>query len=427
MHTKFKINIIPLKTDDSRVNLDNVKSTLTSAQQDRPYQFRSLERGPGAYLLVNKHADARFWICFLQLRFADIYAIYLVDSPRYKTVVLKGGNTKAKSQGRGQGQWLPNHILTSKIAEKHDNLIAAQRLLNKEKRPTGAIKATFFEEAPKKVLGLGPHSRAETYVPPAPRCHKCHGFHATSRCRATEATKCAKCGGDHEQKQCSSTGYKCLNCGGAHHTYYRDCPENKRHRAAHVSSITDGISYAAAVQKNNALLSTVQRPTTQNLTKTVADTVTASVTESVNTDFGEKLQSVLTDIFKKLMPTKTGVENAVKDAVNKHFKIKTKTPTQGRAPAPPPAQAAGTGAGARLSRQNKTKRGRSASPQKDRKKSKPSPKKSIVNSKVRHLSMVGTSVKNPVILPENFDTMLELLETVEERTASPPPGRRESR
>ena len=93
MHTKFKINIIPHKADDSRVNLDNVKAVMQDAQQTRPYSFRTLERGPGAYLLVNKHVDARFWLGLLQLRFADIYNIYLVDSPRYKTVVLKGANT----------------------------------------------------------------------------------------------------------------------------------------------------------------------------------------------------------------------------------------------------------------------------------------------------------------------------------------------
>ncbi|KAK3107645.1 hypothetical protein FSP39_019130 [Pinctada imbricata] len=272
MHTKFKINIIPRANNDTRASLENIQETMRKVD-GRPYNYRSLERGPGAYLLINELKDARFWLCFLQLRFSETFTIYLVDSPRYKAVVLKGANTKAK------GDWLPNHKLTEKLAEKHSNVVSAQRLLNKDKQPTGAVKVSFLGEVPTKILGLGNRTRSEIYVPPAPRCHKCHGFHRSYACKATEPVKCPKCGGDHDEAQCKNR-HSCVNCGGAHHAYYPQCPENKRHKAAHLTSLTEGISYATAVKKTAAISSTVQRPPTAQIVKTVSE----NVTDNVNAD-----------------------------------------------------------------------------------------------------------------------------------------------
>ena len=92
-----------------------------------------------------------------------------------------------------------------------------------QRRNTNTHIITFNQPTPPKEIKIGYlNVKVDLYIPNLIRCFKCQRFgHTKKFCRNTEI--CPKCGESHVEEQCSKS-LKCVNCGGEHSSFNKDCP-----------------------------------------------------------------------------------------------------------------------------------------------------------------------------------------------------------
>jgi hypothetical protein len=86
---------------------------------------------------------------------------------------------------------------------KGASLVAVDRLPNKKREPSTALKLTFAGACPLEVYlreeDLTIKYKTETYVKPPTRCYLCQGFgHMAKSCRGS--IRCGRCAGDHNTR-----------------------------------------------------------------------------------------------------------------------------------------------------------------------------------------------------------------------------------
>ena len=258
MHSKFKINILPVKD----ATLPSIRSMLEQdGIQPSKYQLKKLERGTGLYALVPELSVTRQILASLEARLAQTEGYYyLVDSPRLSTVVVKGVYLRSKEGEPISMSSIVESIANTLATTSTSGVVAASRLRNKRNEPTNALKVIFMGATPTKPGQLGLKGRKvtiEPFIPKPQKCRKCHGFHFTSKCKS-EQTKCPKCSGSHESSACTAVTRKCPNCGGSHSANWQGCPSYKTQKAANYVKATEGISYAAALTKVKVLADTIK-------------------------------------------------------------------------------------------------------------------------------------------------------------------------
>ena len=114
---------------------------------------------------------------------------------------------------------------------KHQQIITAVRMKNKEGTLTKTMLCTFIGKIPEKVdLGQWGKYTTKPYYPEPLRCFNCQRYgHHKSDCNAP--SKCAVCSGRHETDMCinkhksgEETFPKCPNCKQQHPAWSRRCP-----------------------------------------------------------------------------------------------------------------------------------------------------------------------------------------------------------
>ena len=114
---------------------------------------------------------------------------------------------------------------------KHSQIIAAERMKNKEGILTKTILCTFTGKVPEKVdLGLWGKFATKTYYPEPLRCFNCQKYgHHKATCNSPPI--CAVCSSRHATAECiakhksgQDTSPKCPNCKNNHPAWHRRCP-----------------------------------------------------------------------------------------------------------------------------------------------------------------------------------------------------------
>lgn len=134
---------------------------------------------------------------------------------------------------------------------ERQTVISAQRILNKYKNPTMALRITCSGTVLPETLQIRDsftYFAVEPYSPPPLQCYKCLGYgHRAFKCRGSQA--CGRCGGNHNPKYCASNQFKCINCGGNHTARFRGCPEYVKADKISMIQRRDNISWTKAVGK----------------------------------------------------------------------------------------------------------------------------------------------------------------------------------
>ncbi len=120
------------------------------------------------------------------------------------------------------------------------------------KEESMVLKVDFEgKQLPEKVLFGFIAYKVRVYNPPPLRCYRCQKpRHLSSGC--TAPVRCLLCAGNHSKEVCTSTTYKCANCGGPHIASHRECRYNIQAKA--IDSLTrDGMSYDAARRQTDLM------------------------------------------------------------------------------------------------------------------------------------------------------------------------------
>jgi hypothetical protein len=106
-------------------------------------------------------------------------------------------------------------------------------------------------QLPEKVLFGFISYKVRIYNPPPLRCYRCQRpRHLSSGC--TAPVRCLLCVGNHSKEVCTSTTYKCANCGGPHIASHRECQYNVQAKA--IDTLTrDGMSYDSVRRQTDLL------------------------------------------------------------------------------------------------------------------------------------------------------------------------------
>lgn len=160
---------------------------------------------------------------------------------------------KTKPWVRGVITGIPTDVNTDKSCVEGGKVIGAKRLQyvkNKERMDSLSVMLQFDEERMPERVKIGYVSYpVRPYVPPSLRCFKCQKYgHVSAVCRGKQ--RCARCGGDHEYGKCGEgVKAKCCNCGGEHSAGFGGCMAHKHAVKIQNVRITEGVTYAEAVQK----------------------------------------------------------------------------------------------------------------------------------------------------------------------------------
>ena len=114
---------------------------------------------------------------------------------------------------------------------KHNQIIGAERMKNKDGAPTKTMLCTFTGKIP-DIVDLGEWGKysTKTYYPEPLRCYNCQKYgHHKSACTAN--ARCAVCSGRHNTAVCIAkhkegieTFPRCPNCREQHPAWSRRCP-----------------------------------------------------------------------------------------------------------------------------------------------------------------------------------------------------------
>ena len=129
------------------------------------------------------------------------------------------------------------------------SLVRVDRLQNKHRQDSGAVKLTFAGGCPiiVSIAGEGTEIvyRTETYVHPPKRCFLCQGYgHISKSCK--NKVTCGRCAGGHNTRACTSDNIRCSNCGEKHVAAYTGCNEYVKATAIMVLVRTRRVNWGKA-------------------------------------------------------------------------------------------------------------------------------------------------------------------------------------
>ena len=256
----LKLNLKP-QGRDGKDPLQGTPTPAVAYQRSKADHMGSLKQG--SYLLF-KNVNLFVQACIFFLLEVPGVEVSATHQPRMCSLVLRGLNRKVKNLNRALGEALKT--LASKYptpksdSSPHPVALCVSALRDPKGNFTGSIRVDFLNRAPLREissLDLGPLGRAghvEPYIPRATQCGKCGKFHNSRKC-LTQSPACAKCGNtDHALDKCkaSSQDRICVNCGGAHSSFWEGCTFHKIHKHACTLRVMDSISYADALVKAKA-------------------------------------------------------------------------------------------------------------------------------------------------------------------------------
>ena len=138
----------------------------------------------------------------------------------------------------------------------NSNVIAAKRMLRRNREPTRMVRIEFSGVLPEYVVYAFQRYRVEKYNNEVQQCYNCQTYgHNAFQCLAKP--RCVVCAGKHSSRDCPNKGQgevkRCCNCGGAHTANYGGCPKFGQAKKVEQFRSDNKMSYrdaAAAVAAN---------------------------------------------------------------------------------------------------------------------------------------------------------------------------------
>ena len=115
-------------------------------------------------------------------------------------------------------------------------------------RDTDKFVVSFgMPERPERLVIGYEIALVDVYYDRPRRCFKCQRFgHTKTRCSGNVC--CARCGKAHDEKDCHDSPH-CVNCGGNHGAFSRDCPVFKEEQQIQRVKTDKGISFQEAARQ----------------------------------------------------------------------------------------------------------------------------------------------------------------------------------
>lgn len=111
-----------------------------------------------------------------------------------------------------------------------------------------AVRVGFLNDAiPSYIKVYGTGSKVYPYTFPVSQCSKCWKFGHLSRQCSVKKKICPKCAVNNHDT-CDTTSYKCVNCGGPHKAFDRDCEKFIKEKEIRYIMCAEKYSYKQALE-----------------------------------------------------------------------------------------------------------------------------------------------------------------------------------